>query len=240
MSRPLGYIVAKVIVEISGKNDFSVTVTDTQRRRILLGLFRNFYGDMPMSTAVFDTSRIWCSKMALLTTLFPDVKVIAWVREVPWILDSLERLFIRHTLSTNKILNFNPNGTVYSRTNSLVDAGGMVGFALQATKDAFYGHYSREHLMLLRYESLVSDPRAAMCAVYKFLRARWFDHDFRHVKYDANEFDTLLGLPGLHTVRGRVAVRRRKSILPTELFNRFTKESFWLDRSENYQRVLVV
>ncbi|MFC5436011.1 hypothetical protein ACFPME_05540 [Rhodanobacter umsongensis] len=33
-------------------------------------------------------------------------------------------------------------GPVYSHVEALTDPRGMVGFALQATKDAFYGQYA--------------------------------------------------------------------------------------------------
>jgi hypothetical protein len=48
---------------------------------------------------------------------------------------------------------------------ALTDPLGMVGFAFQATKDAFYGQYAPGHLLLLTYESLARNPSAAMRAV---------------------------------------------------------------------------
>src|SRR5258707_489502 len=44
---------------------------------------------IPSGDVVFDTSRLWCSRMQLLETLFPQAKVIACVRQLSWVLDSM-------------------------------------------------------------------------------------------------------------------------------------------------------
>ena len=54
----------------------------------------------------------------------------------------------------------------------------------------------------------------------------WFGHDLDSVEYGASEFDSRVGMPGLHTVRSEVEAPERKPILPLEIFNRFVPESF--------------
>ncbi len=240
MTSPLGDMVSALVAEMSGKNDFSVVISDEQRAAVLRGVFQNFYGGFTGIDVVFDTGRVWCSKMPMLAALFPNSRVIACVREMPWILDSIERLVRKHPLTANKIFHFNPNGTVYSRTEALIDVNGMVGFSFQATKDAYYGQYAPGRLMLVSYEGLTRDPRATMQAVYQFIGEPWFDHDFEHVEYNADEFDSRLGLPGLHTVKPRVSAPKRESVLPPDLFNRFVKDSFWLDPATNIRKVPIV
>jgi sulfotransferase len=39
---------------------------------------------------VFDTNRSWCARLPLLTSLFPEAKVICCVRDIPWIFDSID------------------------------------------------------------------------------------------------------------------------------------------------------
>jgi sulfotransferase len=189
---------------------------------------------------VFDTSRLWCSRMQLLQTLFPEAKVIACVRQLSWVLDSMERLVRRQPVGVSKVFRFDTNTTVYSRVEALTDPRGMVGFSFQATKDAFYGQYAPGHLMLLTYESLARNPSASMRAVYQFMGEPWFEHDFDHVVYNADEFDARVGMPGLHTVRQKVEPIERTSILPREIFSRFVNESFWMDPKNNISQVPVV
>ncbi len=240
MTSPLGDMISTLQAEMSGKNDFSVVISEEQRQAVLRGVFQNFYGGFMGTDVVFDTGRVWCSKMPMLATLFPNSKVIACVREMPWVLDSVERLVRKQPLNANKIFHFNPNGTVYSRTEALIDANGMVGFSFQATKDAFYGQNAPGRLLLLTYESLTADPRTALQAVYKFIGEPWFEHDFDHIAYNANEFDARLGLPGLHTVQAKVSAPKRESVLPPDLFKRFVNDSFWHDPKNNIRKVPIV
>ncbi|MER3546560.1 MAG: sulfotransferase family protein [Rhodanobacteraceae bacterium] len=240
MTSPVGDMVSALIAEMSGKNDFSVFIEEPQRMAVLRSVFWSYYSIYPNLEVAFDTGRIWCSKMPMLASLFPNAKVIACVREMPWVLDSVERMVRKHPLSASKIFHFNPNGTVYSRTESLIDVAGMVGFSYQATKDAYYGEYAPGRLMLLTYESLTSNPQRAIDAIYQFIGEPPFKHDFDNIQYDEPEFDARLGLPGLHKVQPKVTSTKRESVLPPDLFNRFIKDSFWLDPATNIRKVPIV
>jgi sulfotransferase len=240
MTSPLADIMGAVVAEASNKNDFSFAVNDEQRVAMLRGLVENFYAGEAGAEVVFDTSRLWCSRMQMLGALLPEAKVIACVRQLPWILDSIERLVRSQPVSVSKIFRFDTNTTVYSRVEALTDPRGMVGFAFQATKDAFYGQYAPGRLMLLTYESLARNPSAAMRAVYQFLGEPWFEHDFERLSYSADEFDARVGMPGLHTVRPKVEPSERTPILPREVFNRFANEAFWMDPKNNISQVPVV
>ena len=240
MSSPVADIMGVVIAEASSKNDFSFGISDDQRVALLRGLVENFYAGPAGADVVFDTSRLWCSRMQLLDTLFPQAKVIACVRPLSWVLDSMERLVREQPTGVSKVFRFDTNTTVYSRVEALTDPRGMVGFAFQALKDAFYGQYAPGHLLLLTYDSLVRHPAAAMRAVYQFIGEPWFEHDFDHIAFRADEFDARVGMPGLHTVRPKVGAADRTSILPREIFGRFANESFWMDAKNNVSQVPVV
>ena len=240
MTSPLADIMGVVMAEASSKNDFSFDVSDEQRVALLRGLVDNFYSGQADAGVIFDTSRLWCSRMQLLGALLPGAKVIACVRHLPWVLDSMERLVRRQPVGVSKVFRFDTNTTVYSRVEALTDPRGMVGFAFQATKDAFYGQYAPGHLLLLTYESLARNPLAAMRAVYQFIGEPWFEHDFERLAYNAVEFDARVGMPGLHTVRPKVEPVERNSVLPREIFSRFANESFWMDPKNNISQVPVV
>ena len=240
MTSPLADIMGVVMAEASSKNDFSFDVSDEQRVALLRGLVENFYSAQGDARVVFDTSRLWCSRMQLLNTLFPEVKVIACVRQLAWVLDSMERLVQRQPVSVSKVFRFDTNTTVYSRVEALTDPRGMVGFAYQATKEAFYGRYAQNHLLMLTYESLVNDPIAAVRAVYQFLGEPWFEHDFNHIEYNADEFDARVGMPGLHSVRPKVESIERQPTLPRDIFGRFANEAFWADPKNNVNQVRIV
>ena len=104
MSSLLGGLVGSLLGEMSGRNEFSVFIDDAQRQRVLCGVIENCYAGIP-NDVIFDTSRTWCARMALLKTLVPGAKVIACVRQMPWVLDSVERLIRRNALQPSSIFN---------------------------------------------------------------------------------------------------------------------------------------
>ena len=239
MSGPIGGAFSNMLGELSGRNEYSVFVTDEQRQRMLKGLFDNYYGPEYGAEVVFDTNRIWCSKLHQLKPLFPQGKVIACVRHVSWIIDSIEQLIRKNAFQPSSIFNYQPGGTVYSRAEGLANGDGMVGFAYNALKEAFYSD-DTTNLMLLRYETLTSNPARALAAVYDFIGEPTYKHDFDNIHYQADEFDLRAGTPGLHTVRKKVAVHERTSVLPPDVFRRFENDVFWLDPTLNPRQVRVV
>lgn len=239
MTSPVGSLVTALLRQMSQDNETAVFIDDTQRHAVLDAVFDAYYRQVPASTVVFDTNRLWCSKLPLLSTLFPRARVIACVRHVPWILDSIERLVRRNRFEPSKIFNFEPGGTVYSRIEGLGSGTGMVGFAWNALREAFYGEEA-DRMMLLTYETLTSDPQRAMNAVYEFLSEPRFGHDFEDLQYDAREFDARLGTPGLHDVGRTVRATPRETVLPPDLFRRVEGDSFWQDPALNTRGVRVV
>ena len=238
MSGPVAGLFGALLAEMSGKNEFSVFISDAQRQRILTGLFESYYADC-QADVVIDTSRAWCTRLPALTALFPKSRVIACVREVAWIIDSLERIVRKNALQPSSIFNYQSGGTVYTRVNGLAGPEGMVGFAYDALKEAFYGE-DADRLLLVQYETLTTDPKKALAAVYAFLGEPSYAHDFTHVSYDATAFDTKAGTPGLHAVRPEVKALPRTTILPPDLFRRFANDAFWKDPQNNLRGVTVV
>ena len=227
MSGPLAGLFGALLGEMSARNEFSVFIDDAKRERILHGLFDNFYADCP-AEVIFDTSRGWCQWMPAIARLFPDAKVIACVRELQWVVDSIERLIQRNVFSPSAMFNYSAGGTVYTRAQQVVGPDGMVGAPYDALKQACYGA-QRDRLLLMQYETLTTDPAKAMHAIYSFLGEPAFEHDFGHVDYDVTEFDDRAGTPGLHTVRGTVKAEPRETLLPPDLFKRFVNDAFWRD-----------
>ena len=239
MTSPMGSMVTALLRQMSQDNETAVFIDDTQREAILRAVFEAYYATSESSRVAFDTNRLWCSKMQILSALFPQAKVIACVRHVPWILDSLERLIRRNTFELSKIFSFEPGGTVYSRVEGLGSGTGMVGFAWNALREAYFGEQA-DRLMLLTYETLTNDPARAIASVYDFINEPAFKHDFKNIEYDAAEFDRRLGTPGLHTVGRTVVATERATILPPDLFRRVEADSFWRDPLVNLRGVRVV
>ncbi|MFC5437933.1 sulfotransferase family protein [Rhodanobacter umsongensis] len=227
MSGPLAGMFGALLGEMSGRSEFSVFIDDTQRQRVLRGMFDNYYADCP-AEVIFDTNRAWCARLPALSQLFPTTRVIACVRQVPWIVDSIERLIQQNAFSPSSIFNYTPGGTIYTRANALAGADGLLGYAYDALKEACYGAHA-DRLLLVQYETLTAEPDRTLAAIYDFLGEPVFQHDFQRVSYDARAFDAKAGTPGLHDVRPKVAPIERSTLLPPDLFQRFAGDAFWRD-----------
>jgi sulfotransferase len=238
MTGPVGAFLTGLLTQMSTANEFALFLDETQKHAVLKGVFENYYASYG-DKLVFDTNRLWCSKMPALATLFPDAKVIACVRHCGWIIDSIESLVRRNVFDMSKIFNNDPSGTVYSRAEGLSGGNGMVGFAWNALREAYYGEQAGG-LMLLRYETLTSKPAEAMRAIYDFIGEKHFAHDFDNVEFDAEEFDARLGMPGLHRVGRKVKAAPRQTILPPDLFRRYENDNFWDDPALNQRGVVIV
>jgi len=239
MTSPVGGIYMAMLGAVSRKNEAAVFIDADQKRELLAGVFRNYYHAIGAAKLVFDTNRVWCSKMPAITQLFPEAKVICCVRHIPWIMDSIERLERRNAFDLSGIFGFDAGSTVYTRVGRLAGSDGMVGYALDCLREAFYGGYA-DKMIIVTYEALTKDPEGTLKIVYDFIGEEPFEHDFDDVEYSADEFDESLGSPGLHTVRRKVAFVERPSILPPELFARYENDCFWMNDELNVHGVPII
>jgi len=239
MTGPVGSLVEAMLRSMSMSNETAIFISDAQREALLRAIFATFYAEVPADHVVFDTNRLWCTKLPLLASLFPRARVICCVRDVPWIFDSIERLIRKNKYQPSGIFNFEPGGTVYSRVEGLGSANGMVGYAWNALHEACCGEQS-DRLLLLTYETLTGNPGQAIAAVYDFIGEKPFRHDFESVEFDAAEFDRRLGTPGLHSVGRRVERQERRTILPPALVRKYENDAFWRDPARIPNKVKVV
>ena len=230
MSSPVYGLFRSMLSETSQRNEGAVFVDNDVRKRLLLGVFDAYYHDAPPETVIFDTNRGWTTKLPPLVELFPNAKVICCVRNPAWVLDSIESLIRRNAFELSGIFSYDSGGTVYSRVEGLAAPAGMYGFALNALREAVYGPQS-DRLLLLRYETLTTNPLGALGAIYGFIGEDLYPHDPKHIEpcYDMIEFDQRLGTPGLHEVGRSVQSTGRTTILPPDLFARHQREAFWED-----------
>jgi sulfotransferase len=238
MSSPVSPLFNGVLAQCSAGSEFGSVIDAATRRRLLRGLFDAYYADKASTPVVFDTNRQWCARMPALHDLFPQSKVIACVRNVAWIMDSLERLYRANPFENTKLFNDDvERNTVYSRCETLAQRNRLVGFAWAALKEAYYGEHA-DSLLIVDYDLLSQAPERVMRLVYAFIGEPWFEHDFDNLAYDAPEFDQALGVSGLHKVQPKVRLQTRRTLLPPDLFQQYTELSFWQDGAASAANVI--
>lgn len=237
ISSPVAALVSGVLSQVSAGSEFASLVDQQQRRALLRGLFDSYYSASP-NEVVVDTNRQWCGKLPLLRDLFPQAKVIACVRNVAWVMDSIERLYRANPYENTRLFGANAGrSSVYTRMEGLAQHDQLVGSAWAALREAYYGEHA-DAILLVDYELLTRAPEQVLPLIYDFLGEPAFAHDYDNIDYDAVDFDLQLGVPGLHRVRRKVSYEPRRTILPPDLFDKYSKLSFWGDRSGSNANVI--
>jgi len=239
ISSPLASIISAAQTAFSPRNEFHEQMSDAARLRVLRGIFLNYYGESLDNNIVFDTNRGWSGKMSLIDRLFPEAVIICCVRNVVWILDSIERLHQRNNLAPPKMFGFDAQDNIFSRVNRLMSEKGVVGAPFNTLRQAYFG-VQYGNLILVTYESLAIRPEATISRIYDLLGEEAYDHDFDSVNHDEERFDRQIGLNGLHTVRSQVSYQPRDCVLPPELQDRFTNSAFWLNKNYSAAGVEVI
>ena len=226
MSSPVASFFDGLIAQVSAGTELSTMVNEEQRARLLRGLFESYYADNE-AEVIFDTNRAWTAQLPALMKLFPDAKLICLVRDVAWVMDSLERQYRNNAFEHTRLFN-NPaeRSTVYTRLDALAGANRLVGYAWHALREACYSEYA-DRLVLVDYDLIAARPAEVFNLLYQFLEEPAHDHDFENVEYDAPQFDAQLGLDGLHRVHKEVSARPRETVLPPDLFKRYSNMAFW-------------
>jgi sulfotransferase len=240
MTSPVGNLMNRMLESTSDEQEGSVFITPEQKRQLLLSVFNTYYQEqIARGQLIFDTNRLWTSKLPLVNELFPHAKIICCMRNIAWVMDSLERLVRRNVFDVSKMFSYHEASTVYSRTEALSQGDRLVGFAYNALKEAFYSDRA-DKLLLIDYDLLTRDPEQVMGLVYQFLGETPYQHDFNNVEYAEPEFDRKLRTPGLHTVKRKVEYQPRITVLPPDLFDRFSNLTFWEDVNRSLAHVVCV
>ena len=239
MTSPVGGLVERMLEAMSEDNESSVFISPQQKRALILSIFLAYYHPQADKEIIFDTNRLWCSKLPLIRELFPEAKVICCVRNIAWIMDSIELLIRRNAFDVSRLFN-NPaeRATVYSRTEVLSQGSRLVGYAYNALKEAFYSEQSGS-ILLIDYDLLTKGPAKTMPLIYQFLGEDPFEQDFDNVEYQEPEFDKKLKTQRLHQVPSQVKFKPRKTILPPDLFERFDGLSFWTEATNSCASAIV-
>ncbi len=240
ISGPVAPMCNALLKVMGARSEHATQFTEEQKKTLLSGVFQNYYKDVPEETVVFDTNRSWCARMGIIQQLFPDARVICCVRNVAWVMDSFERLVQKSPLNYSRL--FNDDGeraTVYSRTEALGRNNRVVGYSVAALREAFYGRYSSS-LLFVDYELLCRFPRKCLRLIYDFLGEESFEHDIHNVDFDDTEFDTQLGVPGMHRVQREIAFKERQTLLPPDIFQKYDQMSFWKNPAGSLASVISV
>lgn len=239
VSSPVGAFADTILSQVSAGSEFAPQVDIPKRRKLVQALFEAYYSDIDRPV-IFDTNRHWSAKLPALLDLYPDSKMIACVRNVAWVMDSIERLYRANPFEQTRLFSSPAErSTVYTRVEALGQRNRLVGLGWSSLKEAFYSEEGKS-LLVIDYDILSQRPAEVMPLVYQFLGEEPFAHDFNNLEFDTPEYDDGLGVKGLHKVRKEVSFQARRTVLPPDLFDQYSRLSFWHNTSASSANVIMI
>jgi sulfotransferase len=230
MSSPVSSLMQVCLEQMGTGGEFASFFDTQKRQRMCQSIFSSYYYEYEQKEIIFDTSRHWTSRMHQLVEMFNDFKMICCVRNPAWVMDSFEKIYRKNPFDYSRMYSPQTRQTVYSRCEAQASAMGTMGSAWTALKEAYYGEHS-SRLLLIDYDLLTQYPNKALALMYQFLELPEFQHDIDNVNYSEGEFDSNIGVTGLHQVKCKVEFKPRRSILPPELFAKYADMAFWHDNA---------
>lgn len=225
MTSPVASLSAAIHKKMCG-GEFAVFFDDARRATMLRGVFDTYYSSIDRPV-VFDTNRKWTARAALIGQLYPEARIICCVRDIGWIIDSIEHMLAKNPLQLSRVFDFQPGSSIYSRVEMLMNSeNGLIGLPWSNLREAWFGKEA-QRLIIVPYDELTKAPRVILRSLYEFLGEPWFEHDFNNVEYDEPEYDAELGMPGMHQVRKKVEAIARKPVIPPDLFVKYANTHFW-------------
>jgi sulfotransferase len=239
VTSPVSELYAGLLRQMGAGSEFVAFFSDARRARILKGIMLAYHAP-GREQVLFDTSRLWTRHLALIDRLYPSARVICCVRDIAWIMDSVERMLHRNPLQTSAIFEHTAGLSIATRAVSLMEQSkGFIGAPWSGLREAWFGPFAKK-LIIIRYESLAGRPEETMKGLYAELGWPPFAHRFVGLERDEVEYDAKLGMPGLHTIRADVSLVSRQSVMPPELIRKYEGASFWREGLENPGGALII
>ena len=222
-------------INVITESESNYLIDEDRRKHILKSIFNAFYDAVEPNT-VFDTNKNWTAKTSLLKDLYPQTKIICCVRDLPWILDSFERISAKNSLYSETLIDVEARQTVTTRCDALMDVKkeGLVVKPYHFLEEGLM--LNPDMIMLVEYEMLCKQPESVMRELYAFIGKPYFDHDFKNVEYENEVYDKALNMKSLHTVRKEVTWQERPTILPKSVWEKYGKGTdFWRKPAPSFE-----
>ena len=220
---PLATFVKGTIETLANEPGMKSEVPIQRRIDTLQGIFDGYYKKINKEV-IFNTNRAWTYLTHLMKDVYPNAKYIVCVRDVNWVLDSIEAIHRKNPLSPNTVSG-GPGKSVYERVESFMTDQGIVGFPYVGIKQAISGN-EKQNIILIEYDQLCKSPEQTLRSIYTFIKEPYFDHNFNEVEMSRPDYDSEIGI-NLHDVRKKVEFTPRNFILPPDILNKYHNIEVW-------------
>lgn len=214
-----------IITESFAGPGYHLQCDENKRIKLIQNLIETYNYDITQQV-IFNTNRGWTALVDLLAITNPDSKIICCVRDINWILDSMELLFRKNPFAISKMYSPDSASTVYTRADDQMTPGHTLKFAYDSLKEAITGP-NQHNLILIEYDELTKHTERTMRALYKFIDQPYFDHDFSTVEANYKDYDDDANITGLHDIRRGVSYNDRKFVIPPDIQDKYKNLEVW-------------
>ena len=216
VSDPLAAVINSAVNTI---NAYPNAASLTNTIDLVTGLVDGFYKSIDKQI-VFNTSPNWTYLTPLVKQTFPKAKMIVCVRDINKIIDSFEQSYRRNPLLKNAV----PGDSVYERADYLMSTSGLIGAAYVGVKQAITSNEKR-NLMLIEYDQLCKNPSGIISALYNFIGAAPYAHDFNKVEASWDELDQ--EYTAQSSEYKKVELKQFESVLPPDIASKYANMEVW-------------
>jgi sulfotransferase len=220
---PLATFVKGTIETLMTAPGMKSEVPVERRKDTIRGFFDGYYKSIDYNV-IFNTNRAWTYLTHIMDEVYPKSKYIVCVRDINWVLNSLEVVHRSNPFSPNTVSG-GPEKSVYQRVDSFMTETGFVGFPYVGIKQAITGN-ERHKIILIEYDQLCTQPKQTIQSLYNFIEEPYYDHDFDNVESNWDDYDLEIGI-NFHRVKKKVEFIPRKFILPPDILQKYANMEVW-------------
>ncbi len=148
-----------------------------------------------------DKCRGWGMERNFIDFYDPSPKIITMIRDPRAIYASLEKKYRKNPQSEHNIANWNDlTGTTTDKRiiywSNNVPIGPVMDRIYQTILEG-----THQHILYIKYEELVSNPKVQLERIYEYLELPYFDHNFKKIDQITHEDDKIYGIFGDHIIR---------------------------------------
>ena len=162
---------------------------------------QGYFNSITKKTNILDKSRDWAINYKLLEKIQENPKVICMIRDIRAIYSSMEKNFRKNPHKQNHVQDpVRLIGTTLEKRVDIWADGLPIGISMDRLKDVFQQGLDK-HILFIRYEDLMSNPKDTINKVYDYLDIERFEHSFDKIKQLTHENDDVHGIYGDHKLR---------------------------------------
>lgn len=153
-----------------------------------------------------DKCRGWGMERNFIDFYDSNPKIITMIRDPRAIYASLEKKYRQNPQLEHNIANWGDlTGTTTDKRiihwSNNVPIGPVMDRIYQTILEGMH-----EHILFVKYEDLVKNPKAELERIYEYLELPYFDHNFKKIDQITHEDDKIYGVFGDHIIKPEIKV----------------------------------